>query len=947
MRKSKSKIFKIILGFVGILFITLLVLPFFFKGAIQQKVKDELRENLNAEVDFNSFHLSLITDFPNLRASIKDLTVVGVDDFAGDSLLAMSSLKFSINLFSLFNKKEGPEIKSVLFDTPLLNLLVLDSGKANWDIVVVNEENENDSEQNEEGDSSYSLRLSKFSIKNGNINYFDNSGELEAFLDDLNLFMGGKLGTQRTSLNMKSSIQSFSVKSNGIPYLKDVIVGFESRIAADFENMIFSFMENELSLNDLALNFEGSLDLSDENPQVNLKYQSLGSSLKSLISLLPGVYKNDFTNIETSGMFSLSGTLNGKYVEVDSIYPNLYLKLNVEDAEVGKVGLSSSLNDINILLELNAIGAYLDSTKVDIDKLSFKLSGNPFNANLHLRTPLSNPDINGLIKGRVELSDFLDIIPMEEVKMGGTLDADLKFDFTLDDIEGEKYENVLLEGGLGMQQFLYEDSDLPVPVFIREANLLFTSSYLDLKNLEMELGRSDMLIKGKLDNYLLYFLDDQILHGSLILNSTLIDLNEWMPSIENDTIQENDSIYSASFIIPRNIDFNASATISKLMHSKLELSSLKGIVLVKDGSLILDDMNMMLLNGTIHATGEYNTADTLNPSIDMSIAAENLDIPTAFNSFNTVKTLAPFAKDLNGAVSAELFYSGKMDSFLQPDLSSISGEGRLQSKEVTILNSKAFDQIKSLAKLNKEYTNVFEDVNISFGIKDGRVVISPFDIEAGNIPVNFSGDHGLDNSLNYLLKMKVPREELGPGANKLIDELALKAQLMGIPFAMGEFIPVNLKVSGSFGNPQLSILTSGIDGSSVDAKELMLDGIKQEVGEQKEKLEEEVKKQASEEAEKIIKQAEDEVERLNILAAETAETIRKEGYAAADRLEEEAKGNGFLAETMAKKASDKLKIETDKQAENVIKEARDKGELILAEARKRADKISNASIKEN
>ena len=794
----------------------------------------------------------------------------------------------------------------------------------------------------EESASAFSFRLRKFSIKNGNITYLDMPGEMKVSLGGFNLFLGGNFSSGRTTFDLQTIANNLTYTSNGISYLNRVEAGLNASISADLENQIYSFQENEMLLNDLALRLDGQLDLSEVNPFVKIGFETVDNSFKSIISLIPSIYQNEFKVFQTEGTFSVSGRLDGHYIEADSIYPDLHLNLDVENAMASHSDYPASMEDIDIALELSLSGRNMDSSTVNIDNFSFKLSGNPFKTNLYVRTPVTNPEIKGLIIGRVNVSDFLGVLPFEGHIMSGNLDADLKFDFNMADVEEENYENIEARGRLYMQDFEWSNPDIPVPVFIEEGELLFSPSFLDLTKLDIKIGSSDFHAEGKLDNYLLYYFKDQDLSGSFNLQSNLVDLNELIPESDQDSIQETDSTEVSTLVIPKNIDFNAFTSIDKLIQGNMELTDLNGRVLVNNGRLILDGLNMKLLQGVIQASGEYNTSDSLSPYLSMNVSAEKLDIPTAFNNFNTVQAFAPFAKNLNGMVSANLFYTGKMSKDLKPILNSISGEGKLQSKEVQILNSKAFDQLKKLTKLNKDFTNTFEDINTSFGIKDGRVVISPFDVKVGNIPANFSGDHGLDHTLNYLVKMQVPRKELGAGANALIDEMSKSASLLGIPFTPGEFIPVNLKITGSFLEPQVNLLGAGAGNAGIPIKDVVKEGLKQEVEVQKEKLEKEIRNVASEEADKIIKQAESEVEKLKEVAAEAAEKIRKEGYAGAERVEKEAEGKGWVAENLAKKAASELKKEADKQAENVIREANEKAESILNEARKRAGEISKS-----
>ncbi|MCK7556927.1 AsmA family protein [Chitinophaga sedimenti] len=91
MKLKLKKIFK----WTGITFVVLIALliaiPYFFKGKIMAKVKEELNKQLNAKVDFKDVDISLIRRFPRLAVALKEFSVTGVAPFEGDTLVAVNS----------------------------------------------------------------------------------------------------------------------------------------------------------------------------------------------------------------------------------------------------------------------------------------------------------------------------------------------------------------------------------------------------------------------------------------------------------------------------------------------------------------------------------------------------------------------------------------------------------------------------------------------------------------------------------------------------------------------------------------------------------------------------------------------------------------------------------------------------------------------------------------
>ncbi len=135
--KPKKSLFKRILKWTGITFLLLIILiiaaPFIFKDKIIALVKEEANKNLNAKVDFGEFDLTLISTFPDFHFVINNVSVIGVNEFEGDTLAFISQLSTNINLKSVI-AGDKYQINSVVIDKARILGKVLSDGKANWDI---------------------------------------------------------------------------------------------------------------------------------------------------------------------------------------------------------------------------------------------------------------------------------------------------------------------------------------------------------------------------------------------------------------------------------------------------------------------------------------------------------------------------------------------------------------------------------------------------------------------------------------------------------------------------------------------------------------------------------------------------------------------------------------------------------------------------------------------
>ena len=133
MNKGLRKTLKI----AGITLLALIALafliPVLFKKQITELVKKEINKSLIAKVDFKEVSLSLFRHFPKVSISLHELSVVGTNEFAKDTLIAARQFDASVNLISAI-KGEDIKVYGVFLESPRIHALVNKDGKANWDI---------------------------------------------------------------------------------------------------------------------------------------------------------------------------------------------------------------------------------------------------------------------------------------------------------------------------------------------------------------------------------------------------------------------------------------------------------------------------------------------------------------------------------------------------------------------------------------------------------------------------------------------------------------------------------------------------------------------------------------------------------------------------------------------------------------------------------------------
>ncbi|MDT8402728.1 MAG: AsmA-like C-terminal region-containing protein [Bacteroidales bacterium] len=942
-----KKAIRIILRITGILILVILlaaiIIPSLFKEEIKEKVVNVANEKINAELTIGDFGITLLRNFPNLTFRLKDVSITGVNEFAGDTLAGLKSFNLVFDITSLFSRL-GYRIKAIEIDRPLANALILEDGTANYDILkegggsedVPDELDDNEPVPGKEGVKELNFSLKKFEIKDGSISATDRKGEMEVSIRDLDLLLSGKMAHNNTDLLLTMNIKAMDFSKGGLKYLKDAAVSSKFDIGADLQNNFYELNNNYLAINALKLIFDGSVKLEGEDITTDLNVGTEDTDFKSVLSLVPAVFMQGFEDLKTEGRFSISGDIKGRYSSADSIYPDIMLEFLVKDGFISYPDLPEQISNINLAALLTVDGSNLDNTLIDLTHFHFELAENPFDMSLSLRTPISDPEFNADFKGKIDLEALANAVPVDLNELKGIIDVALGLEGRMSMIENKDFDSFQAAGAIKLRGFEVAMEDLP-PVGIEVADFNFTPRFAALDRLSMNVAGNDINLKGRLENYLPYVFRGETIRGQLELYSDYIDLDTILSYLPVDTVEVDDTLAIPTIKLPENIDFEFISQIDRLTYSPLEASDIKGNILLKEGVLLIRETGLRTLGGNIVMNAEYDSRDTINPWLNADLSVNGLGIKQSFTTFNTVKKLAPLADGMNGDISLSFDFSALLGEGMMPLAESINGSGNIISDEIQLVSSPIFNKFTSVLQIGENYTNTLKDLDVYFEVKNGRVYIKPFDTMLGDMKLNIRGDHGLDQSINYLMKLEIPSSKLPRGMSTLLTGLAANAALMGIEYYQPEVIKMDVNIGGSIKDPQVRP-SLGLGGGST-LKETLQDAAAGLVEEKVEEVRGQVADEARKQADKILAEARERADLLKAEADEAARKIRLEADKNAQKLIDEAADKGALARMAAEKAAAKLRDEADIRASGLEKEAQKQADMIMEEARAKAGEL--------
>jgi hypothetical protein len=899
-----------------------LVTPILFKGKILNIAKTELNKMLEAQVDFSDLKLSFIRNFPNAYVALENLTVTGKGEFDGETLVAFKSFSVTVDIKSVI-KMDNIRVKSILLDQARINAHIAENGNANWNIMKPGKEEEKPAGETPpaeksapEKSSSLKVALNKFEIRGANLSFQDDKGKMTAAVNDLNFILHGDMSLDNAILKLKLDIADIDFLMGGIHMLTNARVGFISEIDADLKNMEFTLKDNKFNLNEIILKFAGKVQMPGDII-VDMTFATETIDFKNVLGLIPSVFMKGFESIKTTGTFALSGDIKGTYNNKQM--PNANVSLTVDNAMFKYPDLPKSVDNINIKVNAFYDGAVFDRTTLDLEKLHFEMAGNPFDAELHVKTPESDLQAAAKFIGKIDFNSIVDIVPLDNITLKGLLECDFALAGRMSTIEKKQYEDFNASGMLKLSGLDFKSPDFQQAIKINSTLFNLSPRKVDLAEFDAVIGKSDIALDGTLENFIPYIFKGSTVSGNLNLKSNNIDLNEFMGGSKEPEKKPEEKPADSSPLnvieVPKNIDFAMKINIGNLLFDKLKITDTIGAILVKDGKVQMQNLDMKLLDGSMNLTGEYNTQDIKVPSVDFGVNIKQFDVKSAISSFDILQKILPQPQNYDGKVSANLTLNSILDEHMSPVMNTVASKGQLQTHNIKIQNSELFATLANMLKNESWRTPTLNNINIKYEIKDGQVTIEPVRMNIAQTALELSGSQGLDMSLNYKVNATVPASAVGSGATELLSKIPGGVKI-------NEFKLTGL-IGGTATKPVVTLSVADMASSVAGAV--------------KDAVKEQVKGEVEKQINALMAEAEKQAQTIRNTTKQAADRIRKEANDAANKLENEAKNP--VQKVAAKTAADALRKEGETKAAKLEQDAENQIKTIMDNANKKANDL--------
>ncbi len=335
---------------------------------------------------------------------------------------------------------------------------------------------------------------------------------------------------------------------------------------------------------------------------------------------------------------------------------------------------------------------------------------------------------------------------------------------------------------------------LPETVYIPSIDFNYSNREMAINDARVELGNSDLNLKGNVRHIGKWFRHEGILEGELDIVSNHCDANQLLAWFSADSGSEEDTptasegersnsetvqqqsgptAESDPFLVPTDVDLALNTHMQEVEIFNQTAKDLKGGIFVKDGTLILDEMGFVCRAAKLQLTAMYRTPRRSHLYLGFDYHMIDVDIDELLTMIPNLEQMVPMLSSFKGAAQFHLAAETYLNSQYQPKMSTLRGAASLTGKDLVVLDGETFSKISKLLLFNKKTENRIDSINAELTVYKNEIDVYPLCVQMDNYMVALGGRHNTDMTFNYDINVLSPIY-LGVNVSGNIDDLKIK-----------------------------------------------------------------------------------------------------------------------------------------------------------------------------
>ncbi|HCY42921.1 MAG TPA: hypothetical protein DHV48_16520 [Prolixibacteraceae bacterium] len=355
---------------------------------------------------------------------------------------------------------------------------------------------------------------------------------------------------------------------------------------------------------------------------------------------------------------------------------------------------------------------------------------------------------------------------------------DMNADLLNDQSQKDVFQQWQGNGFLKLEKGLISMSSLKYPLEIPSIQMDFTPEKFNIKESKLKIDQSDFSLSGKLSNVISYFRKDSLLRGNFNFVSDKTDLIQLMQLTSGlgETEQKTapaEEVLTGPYMVPKGMDLQLNVDIASANYGSGVARNIKGQVRVKDGLLILDDLNLVTPAAKMKLTTMYRTPRKNHLFMGLDFHMMDVEISELLKIIPDVDSIMPMLRSFSGKGEFHMAAETYLDSLYNPKPSTIRGAASVRGQNLVLMDGETFSEIAKTLKFSKKTFNKVDSLAAEFTIFKKEIDIYPFLIVMDKYKGVVAGRHNMDMSFDYHISVvdsPLPIK-LGIDINGTLDDL--------------------------------------------------------------------------------------------------------------------------------------------------------------------------------
>ena len=783
-----------------------LSLVFIYEEEVVALVIKELNKHLKTEIriDPKNIDLTIIKSFPDCAIEFKELTAMDAQGFkTTDTLLQAKSLSLAFNIKDLFNKNYT--IKKITLKDAHCHLKVDKKGNANYLVWK--------SDTTSTNSDSLKFALENITLSNVELTYKNSKHKIKLNTSIKELYFNGKFSDNQYTLISDGNAYVDLFQIEGVKYLYHKKLKFD--IEFDVNGSNYAINKSETSISETQIVSNGAFVIKDSLLSLDVNFNGKNLDISTTLSLLPEKFQNQIHDYESDGEFYASGEChykNGSPIIIKSDF-------GIKKATITYKEKNTTLNNVNLL---GNITVNENRSNLTLKNISANLNNNTFTGDVEL-TNFKDPYLKLKLAANTKLEELISFYPIDTLEnLSGVINLNAEIEGLISEMKANAYSPSIKANGNATitdlkATFKQTDKHINIP----EGKLELNNRHLNVYNLKLIRGNSDVMLVGELPNFLSYLFDSK--EPLTIIAQVASDKIE----LEDFLFGTGKSSETASVNIPANLDFNVSVDVKHLTFAKFAADNIKGNMLLKNQKIALKDLYFNATDGEVKMNA---FADATGENIKVSGDCElnKLNVQKLFTQLNNFGQTTIQDANLKGFVTTNVDFTGSWDKKLNVDLSSINVTSSILIERGELIGFKPLESLAKYIDVNELKHIKFSTLQSAVEIRNKVITIPKTSIKSNAINLELWGKHGFDNMIDYHIQLLLSEIiAKRPKKNKDFDE-----ELSLIENDPENRRSVFILMTGPIDNPTIKYDRKG-------AKEKIKEDIKQEKQNLKQILKEE------------------------------------------------------------------------------------------------------------